>query len=76
MLYDCCARMPCSPHQARSQEARSNWETALQSKDRAIQQLEEALASRQRALVSLAAACAREQHHHVWCVRNPQCCMG
>ena len=37
--------------QARSQEARSNWETALESKDRAIDQLEEALASRQRALV-------------------------
>lgn len=37
--------------QARSQEARSNWETALDSKDRAIEQLEEALASRQRALV-------------------------
>jgi hypothetical protein len=37
--------------QARSQEARSNWETALESKDRAIEQLEEALASRQRALV-------------------------
>lgn len=39
--------------QARSQEARSNWETALESKDRAIEQLEEALASRQRALVSI-----------------------
>lgn len=38
--------------QARSQEARANWETALDAKDRAIAQLEEALASRQRALVS------------------------
>lgn len=43
----------CCHHQARSQEARSNWETALESKDRAIEQLEEALASRQRALVRL-----------------------
>jgi hypothetical protein len=42
--------------QARSQEARANWETALDAKDRAIDQLEEALASRQRALVS-ARAC-------------------
>lgn len=41
--------------QARSQEARANWETALDAKDRAIAQLEEALASRQRSLVSCAA---------------------
>lgn len=39
--------------QARSQEARANWESALSSKDRAIQQLEEALASRQRAIDQL-----------------------
>jgi capsid protein len=53
--------------QARSQEARSNWETALESKDRAIEQLEEALASRQRALVrtqqqtSATGACSRHK---------------
>jgi hypothetical protein len=37
--------------QARSQEARSNWETALDTKDRAITQLEEALESSKRAVV-------------------------
>lgn len=37
--------------QARSQEARVNWEAALDTKDRAIAQLEEALASKQHALV-------------------------
>lgn len=37
--------------QARSQEARSNWENALDTKDRAITQLEEALESSKRALV-------------------------
>jgi hypothetical protein len=37
--------------QARSQEARANWETALDTKDRAITQLEEALESSKRALV-------------------------
>ncbi|KAF6253880.1 hypothetical protein COO60DRAFT_1462988 [Scenedesmus sp. NREL 46B-D3] len=35
---------------ARSQEARANWETALDTKDRAITQLEEALESSKRAL--------------------------
>lgn len=44
------------PPQARSQEARANWEAALESKDRAIMQLDEALASRQRALEQLTAA--------------------
>lgn len=39
--------------QARSQEARANWEAALASKDRAIAQLDEALASRQRAIEQL-----------------------
>jgi hypothetical protein len=37
--------------QARSQEARANWENALDTKDRAITQLEEALESSKRALV-------------------------
>lgn len=46
----------CIQLQARSQEARSNWEAALASKDRAILQLEEALASRQRAVEQLVAA--------------------
>jgi hypothetical protein len=52
------AQLACScifayllPVQARSQEARSNWETALDTKDRAITQLEEALESSKRALV-------------------------
>lgn len=63
----CCANwqqrlQPTSVHhqrpcvaalQARSQEARANWESALSSKDRAIQQLEEALSSRQRAIDQL-----------------------
>jgi hypothetical protein len=57
----CRRRLPdCAPHptamhvhQSRSQEARSNWEAALASKDRAISQLEEALASRQRAIEQL-----------------------
>jgi hypothetical protein len=59
-----CARpwcLSCTLWQARSQEARANWETALDSKDCAIAQLEEALASRQRALVSFrltAATCS------------------
>lgn len=53
-LFDWCSLMlVLLTLQARSQEARSNWETALESKDRAIEQLEEALASRQRALVSI-----------------------
>jgi hypothetical protein len=39
--------------QARSQEARSNWEAALDSKDRAISQLEDALAARQRTIEQL-----------------------
>jgi septal ring factor EnvC (AmiA/AmiB activator) len=39
--------------QARSQEARSNWEAALESKDRAIGQLEEALSARQRTIEQL-----------------------
>eukprot|EP00798_Chlamydomonas_sp_ICE-L_P025727 gene25727-11385_t len=39
-------------------EARSNWEAALASKDRAILQLEEALASRQRSIEELVAATA------------------
>jgi hypothetical protein len=42
--------------QSRSQEARANWEAALASKDRAIDQLEDALAARQRALDTLAAS--------------------
>lgn len=40
--------------QARAQEARANWEGALQTKDRAIAQLEEALAARQRTVEQLA----------------------
>lgn len=40
---------------ARSQEARANWEAALDSKDRAIGQLEEALAARQRVVEQLEA---------------------
>lgn len=36
--------------QARSQEARANWEAALESKDRAIGQLEDALQAREQAL--------------------------
>jgi hypothetical protein len=47
------------PHtQARSQEARNNWESALDSKDRAIAQLEEALQSRQRTLEQLTSSSA------------------
>eukprot|EP00775_Hariotina_reticulata_P011860 gene11860-12004_t len=46
---------------ARSQEARANWETALDSKDSAIAQLEEALASRQRALDNAACQAAEGQ---------------
>ena len=42
--------------QARSQEARENWEAALSSKDRAIAQLEEALESRERATAELVAS--------------------
>lgn len=57
----CCHTVPLAVPQARSQEARSNWETALESKDRAIEQLEEALASRQRALVRQAAGTAGAQ---------------
>ena len=48
----------CCPAQARSQEARNNWESALDSKDRAISQLEEALNSRQRTLEQLTASSA------------------
>lgn len=51
--------------QARSQEARSNWEAALASKDRAILQLDEALASRQRAieqLVAITSSTADQEH--------------
>lgn len=57
--------------QARSQEARSNWETALESKDRAIEQLEEALASRQRALVSIGfgGGVNVSRAGHILCVR-------
>lgn len=46
----------CTLLQARSHEARNNWEAALAAKDRAILQLEEALASRQRAVEQLVAA--------------------
>jgi DNA repair exonuclease SbcCD ATPase subunit len=46
------------PPQARSQEARNNWESALDSKDRAIAQLEEALQSRQRTLEQLTSSSA------------------
>jgi predicted nucleic acid-binding Zn-ribbon protein len=42
--------------QSRSQEARTNWEAALDSKDRAIAQLEDALVARQRTVDQLAAA--------------------
>eukprot|EP00879_Flechtneria_rotunda_P033388 GHRR01036974.1.p2 GENE.GHRR01036974.1~~GHRR01036974.1.p2 ORF type:complete len:100 (+),score=26.98 GHRR01036974.1:523-822(+) len=52
----------CVCLQARSQEARSNWETALEAKDRAIGQLEEALASRQRALVGDAVGGGKSGH--------------
>lgn len=50
-----CAPLPPPPPrvQARSQEARSNWEAALDSKDRAISQLEDALAARQRTIEQL-----------------------
>eukprot|EP00955_Chlamydomonas_euryale_P017881 190529-Chlamydomonas_euryale.AAC.5 len=54
-LYLAC-RGACMWPQERSQDARSNWEAALESKDRAISQLDEALASRQRAVEQLLAA--------------------
>lgn len=71
---------PFHPTQGRSQEARNSWESALQSKDRVIVQLEEALASKQRVVEQLmaantalqesrlaeqaATAGARYHHHH------------
>ncbi len=42
-----------TPPQSRSQEARNNWEAALDAKDRAIAQLEDALQARQRAIEQL-----------------------
>lgn len=54
----CCTRRSGTACwlQARSQEARANWETALDTKDRAIAQLEEALESSKRALVRAASS--------------------
>ena len=44
----------CGCAQNNSEEAQGNWEAALQSKDRAIQQLEDALSSKERALAAIA----------------------
>jgi hypothetical protein len=46
--------------QNNANEAQGNWEAALQSKDRAIQQLEDALSSKERALAAMA------QRERIW----------
>ncbi|GFH22908.1 uncharacterized protein HaLaN_20439, partial [Haematococcus lacustris] len=58
---------------ARSQEARTNWEAALASKDRAISQLEEALEARQRAIETLVASNNTEQLVEQLEERDGQC---
>ena len=47
-------RVKHSQLQSTSSEAQGNWEAALQSKDRAIRQLEDALTSKERALAAMA----------------------
>ncbi len=49
-LEDRCTVSVVCEMQQRSQEARQNWESALESKDRALTQLEDALVTQKRTL--------------------------